>query len=302
MGGSTPRTTEIANIPDVSHRTKVFFAKNISRRKPHRPFSTLMFIDTHTHIYTDEFNDDRSEVVKRAMDAGAQRLLLPAIDEASLPALLDTCNLWPNLCRPMIGLHPTELPEEDFESTLKRFENLLSAPNNPFIAIGEVGIDLYWDTARRDDQIRTFNIQIQWAAKYHLPLIIHSRNAHREIVDTLLSYREKLHGGIFHCFGGTAEEAQELLAFQGFLLGIGGTVTFKKSTLPNVLAQCVPLERIVLETDAPYLAPTPHRGKRNEPAYIPLIVAKLAEIYQVTPEIIEAQTTANAQQLFGSKL
>lgn len=259
-----------------------------------------MFIDTHTHIYTEEFDDDRDEVVACARKAGAVALLLPAIDEASLPRLLNTCKRWPCFCFPMLGLHPTELPEKDVESVLARFEHLLDAQDSPFVAIGEVGVDLYWDTSRRDEQIRAFHRQAEWAAAKGLPLSIHCRNAHREIVDTLKPLREGLHGGVFHCFGGTADEARELLGFNDFCLGIGGVVTFKKSTLPQVLHECVPLDRIVLETDAPYLAPTPFRGKRNEPAYIALVVQKLAEVYQTTPEEIENQTTANARRVFSS--
>lgn len=256
-----------------------------------------MFIDTHTHIYLEEFDADREAIIARARAAGASKLLLPAIDETTLPRLLDTCNRWPDLCLPMLGLHPTELPKSNFMPVLERFERLLSAPGHPFVAIGEVGVDLYWDTTRRDDQLRAFRIQAEWAAKYRLPLIIHSRNAHREIVETLRPLRGKLSGGIFHCFGGTAEEARELLSFEGFCLGIGGTVTFKKSTLPHVLQTSVPLERIVLETDAPYLAPAPHRGKRNEPSYIPLVISKLAEVYGTTPQAVETRTTANARRL-----
>ncbi len=257
-----------------------------------------MFIDTHSHIYTEEFDADRAEVVERARQAGAQFLLLPAIDEITLPRLMDTCARWPDLCRPMLGLHPTELPEEGMLALLERFEQQLADPQSPYIAIGEVGMDLYWDTSRRDEQIQALTLQAGWAVKYGLPLIIHCRNAHRETVDTLLPFRDKLCGGIFHCFGGTAEEAQELLRFDGFYLGMGGVVTFKKSKLPQLLAECVPLERIVLETDSPYLAPTPHRGTRNEPSYIPLVVEKLSEIYQKTPAEIETVTTANARRLF----
>jgi TatD DNase family protein len=257
-----------------------------------------MFIDTHTHIYLEQFDSDRDAVIERARKAGVARLLLPAIDETTLPALLATCRHWPDICLPMLGLHPTELPEGDPTPLLERFEQLLAAPGSPFIAVGEVGVDLYWDTTRRDEQLRAFSFQTGWAVRYGLPLVVHSRNAHREIVDTLRPVRHSLSGGIFHCFGGTAEEARELLGFDGFCLGIGGTVTFKKSTLPQVLAQCVPIDRIVLETDAPYLAPSPHRGQRNEPSYIPLVIARLADIYDLTPAEVESVTTATALRLF----
>ena len=270
--------------------------RHYPRAAVHHP--RQMFIDTHTHIYTPEFDDDRHEVVERAVQAGAQYLLLPAIDEASLPQMEAVCAQWPTLCRPMIGLHPTELPD-DYMATLRRLHEKLDAPDAPFIAVGEVGVDLYWDTSRRDDQLRAFDIQVQWVVEHRLPLVIHARNAHREIVDTLTPYRDALCGGIFHCFGGDAAEAEELLSFEGFYLGIGGVVTFKKSTLHAVLEQVVPLARIVLETDAPYLAPMPHRGKRNEPSYIPLVAARLADVYGLSAEEIMAQTATQARTLFG---
>ena len=257
-----------------------------------------MFIDTHTHIYTEEFDADRAEVVGRAIAAGAEALLLPAIDEGSLQPLLDTCAAYPDLCFPMLGLHPTELPP-DPTPVLDRMERLLDAPGAPWIAIGEVGIDLYWDDTRRDEQIVVLERQARWAADRGLPLVIHSRNAHRPLVETLRPLANRLTGGIFHCFGGTAEEADELLrTFPTFMLGIGGVVTFKKSTLPQVLADAVPLDRLVVETDAPYLAPTPHRGHRNEPAFIPLVLQRLAEVYGCSAADIAAVTTANARRIF----
>lgn len=257
-----------------------------------------MFIDTHTHIYTEEFDEDRKEVLARARAAGAEALLLPNIDEASLPRMLRMCAEYPGFCFPMIGLHPTELPSNPVD-TLRRMKRMLDASPAPYIAIGEVGIDLYWDDSRKEEQIAALRQQAEWAVEYGLPLVIHSRSAHRELVDTLRPYAEKLSGGIFHCFGGTAEEAEELLTpFPRFVLGIGGVVTFRKSTLPEVLSAAVPLNRIVVETDAPYLAPTPHRGQRNEPSYIPLIISRLSEIYNCTPEDISRQTLANTLRIF----
>lgn len=255
-----------------------------------------MFIDTHTHIYADDFQEDREAVIARAIAAGARELLLPNIDEQSLPNLLALCQQYPKVCRPMLGLHSTEVPAAPDE-ILDRMEAMLTE-DHPFIAIGEVGVDLYWDASLREVQMEAFRRQATWAVKAKLPLVIHTRSAHREVVDTLLPLKEQLHGGIFHCFGGTAEEAQELLSFKDFYLGIGGVVTFKKSTLPEVLRTAVPLERIVLETDAPYLAPTPYRGKRNEPSYIPLIAATLATVYDTDIYTIYSVTTQNASQLF----
>lgn len=259
----------------------------------------MQFIDTHTHLYTEEFDADRKEMVERAREAGCCALLLPNIDEASVAPMLQMHRDYPTLCYPMMGLHPTELPA-DVAPTLQRMEALLNTPDHPFVAIGEVGIDLYWDTTRREEQIEVFRQQIAWAVQHRLPLVVHTRAAHRDVVDTLRPYAQDLVGGVFHCFGGTADEAHELLTtFPGFLLGIGGVVTFKKSALPEVLCTTVPKERVVIETDAPYLAPTPHRGKRNEPAYLPLVLQKLADVYQTSAEEIADITTQNAQRLFG---
>ena len=255
-------------------------------------------IDTHTHIYGEEFEEDRSAVVARALEAGVNMLLLPNIAADSWQPMLDLCAAHPGVCFPMLGLHPTDLPDHPAE-LLDRMELALVAPDHPYVAIGEVGIDLYWDDTREAEQIMALQRQAEWAIRFNLPLVIHSRSAHRQIVDTLLPYANELPGGIFHCYGGTAEEAEELLtSFPRFVLGIGGVLTFKKSTLPEVLREKVPLSRIVVETDAPYLAPTPHRGKRNEPAYLPLVVQKLAEIYGVTATEVDRITTATARRIF----
>lgn len=258
----------------------------------------LPFIDTHTHLYTEEFDADRDAVVGRAVEAGAVALLLPNLDEASLPALLRMCRDYPGLCRPMIGVHPTELPANP-APLLLRLERMLAEPGHPFVAVGEVGIDLYWDRTRRDEQIAVFRQQAEWSVRYGLPLVVHARAAHRETVETLLPLRDRLPGGVFHCFGGTEEEARELLSlFPQFMLGIGGVLTFKKSALPAVLRAAVPPERVVVETDAPYLAPHPHRGKRNEPAYVPLVLRKLSETYGLPPEEMAAQVLRNSLRLF----
>lgn len=260
----------------------------------------MTFIDTHTHIYTEEFDADRTDVIERARRAGAAALLLPNIDEASIEPMMALCNAHPDFCHPMMGLHPTELPA-DPSPVLDRMGAMLSEGTRAFVAVGEVGLDFYWDDSRRDEQIAVFERQIAWAERYGLPLVIHSRSAHRDLVDTLLPHREQLiRGGVFHCFGGTADEAGELLeTFPGFYLGIGGVVTFKRSSLPEVLAAEVPLERLLTETDAPYLAPVPYRGKRNEPAYIPMVLARLADIYHITMEAAAEITTQNARRLFS---
>lgn len=254
-----------------------------------------MFIDTHSHIYGEEFDADRDDVVRRAIEAGAEHILLPNIDANSVGPMLALCDDYPDLCRPMMGLHPTELPD-DPTPLLDQMERMLATGR--FIAVGEVGVDLYWDASRRDEQMAVFRRQAEWSIRYGLPLVIHSRSAHRELMEVLLPLRHELPGGIFHCFGGTADEALELLTFPGFVLGIGGVVTFKKSTLPDILRQHVPLERIVVETDAPYLAPTPHRGKRNETAFVPLVIDRLADIYDTTPDHVASVTTRTARALF----
>ena len=256
-----------------------------------------MFIDTHTHIYTEEFDVDRSEVVARAIQAGAKALLLPNIDAASINPMLQLCQEYPNFCYPMMGLHPTELPKDPLP-LLEQMKQMLQATDCPFVAVGEVGIDLYWDSSRRSEQIDTFRYQAEWADSLSLPLMVHSRAAHAELVSTLLPLKDSL-SGVFHCFGGSSEEAEELLRnFPHFMLGIGGVLTFKKSKLPSVLRSTVPLPRIVVETDAPYLAPTPHRGSRNEPSYIPLIIEKLSEIYELPTEEIEQTLLENTYKTF----
>lgn len=258
----------------------------------------LPFIDTHTHIYAEEFDSDREDVVSRAQAAGAQALLLPNIDEGSISPMLDLCRKHPGFCFPMMGLHPTELPADPFP-LLDRMEQMLQAADSPFVGIGEVGIDLYWDASRREAQIEVFRYQIEWSVRYGLPLVIHSRAAHNDIVETLRPYADRIPCGIFHCFGGSEAEACELADnFPQFMFGIGGVLTFKKSSLPAVLQGAVPLTRIVVETDAPYLAPAPYRGKRNEPAYIPLVLQKLAACYDLTPEETAAQCIANTRKLF----
>lgn len=259
-----------------------------------------MFIDTHTHLYTEEYADDRKEVIERAVTAGAKFILLPNIDAASIPQMEALCREYPGLCRPMMGLHPTELPEGDPTSLLDTMEKLIATRPGHYVAVGEVGLDFYWDRSRETDQIAAFERQIGWAEKYNLPLMIHSRSAHRELVNTLLPHADKVKAGVFHCYSGSKEEAEELLnRFPQFMLGIGGVVTFKKCKLPDTLKEVVPLSRIVLETDAPYLAPTPYRGKRNESAYIPLIIDYLAYIYNTSPKEVAQITTQNAIATFS---
>lgn len=254
-------------------------------------------IDTHSHIYGPEFDEDRELVVERARQAGVERILLPNINEASIVPMLSLCQSYPGYCYPTMGLHPEDVAE-DYLQVLDRMEERLKEPSHPYVAVGEVGLDFYWDASRATQQIDAFARQIEWAVRYKLPLVIHSRNAHAELVQAIRPYASEGLTGIFHCFGGTVEEAQELLTFEGFVLGIGGVSTFKKSPLPEVL-QNVPLQRIVLETDAPYLAPVPYRGKRNESAYVAEVMRKVAEIYNVTPAEVENVTNANVMHVFS---
>lgn len=254
-------------------------------------------IDTHSHIYEPEFDADREAVVQRAREAGVECILLPNINAGSITPMLDLCRRHPGYCFPMLGLHPEDVVPATYKQVLADMVKLLDDPNHPYIAIGEVGLDYYWDQSNAREQEAAFRTQIEWAIRYHLPLMIHSRSAHRQLVAAMTEYQDEDLSGVFHCFGGTPEEAQELLQFPGFVLGIGGVLTYKKSTLPEVLT-VVPLERIVLETDAPYLAPVPHRGKRNESAFVVEVLRKVACIYNVSESHVETVTNRNAKRIF----
>lgn len=256
-----------------------------------------MLIDTHSHIDGEEFDDDRDEVVKRAKDVGVGTILIPNVNAVGLDKMLQICTQHPGYLYPMIGLHPEDV-KQDYVDVLDDMEKRI-VDGHPFVAVGEVGLDFYWDTTYREEQMEAFDRQVQWAVKYHLPLMIHCRSAHQEMIDVLERYRDCGLKGVFHCFTGTEEEAQRLLSFDGFLLGIGGVLTFKKSKLPDVLANAVPLHRIVLETDAPYMAPVPHRGKRNESAFVVEVAKCLAGVYQVAQSEVEDVTTRNAIEMFG---
>ncbi len=253
-------------------------------------------IDTHSHIYEPVFDADREEVIVRARQAGVECILLPNINAQSIGQMLDMCCRNPGYCFPMLGLHPEDIGE-DYVQVLADMKALLDAPGHPYIAIGEVGLDYYWDKSKVKEQDEVFRTQIEWAIEYRLPLMIHCRSAHRRLVETMSEYRDEALSGVFHCFGGTAEEALELLQFPGFMLGIGGVVTYKNSPLPKTL-QSVPLERIVLETDAPYLTPVPYRGKRNESAYVVEVLRKVAYIYNVSEQEAESVTNSNAKRIF----
>lgn len=251
------------------------------------------YIDTHVHLYSKEFKNDLAKVINDALSNGVNRMLMPNVDVDSMAPMKQIAISYPRNCFPMMGLHPCYV-KEDFLRQLQQMKNELDAAS--FVAIGEIGLDLYWDKTFFEQQKEALVIQATWGIEKKLPIAIHSRNATKEAIQTLQPLVCEELTGVFHCFVGTVEEAREILDM-GFYLGIGGVSTFKNGGLDQVLPH-LPLDRIVLETDAPYLAPIPFRGKRNESAYIPYIAKKVAEIYQLPLEDVARTTTGNAQRLF----
>lgn len=255
-----------------------------------------MFIDTHTHLDGEEFAADRAEVMARAREAGVGKVFLPAIDIKSTEAILDVCRQYPGYAYPMVGLHPEEV-RADWREVLAQMKQYLK-PENHFIAIGEVGLDYYWSREFEQEQLDAFEEQVKWSVETRLPLMIHCRKGQNEMVQLLRRYKNDLPGGVFHCFTGNEHEAEELLQFDRFVLGIGGVLTFKKSHLPEVLPAVVPLDRIVIETDSPYMAPVPMRGQRNESAYVKFVLQRLAEVYGVSDDAVAEATNAAAKRIF----
>ena len=254
-------------------------------------------IDTHSHIFSEEFNDDLPEVIGRAREIGVTHIFMPNIDDTSVQAMLDVCRQYPGYCFPMLGFHPTSVEGTADIYKVRELKKYL-VPGHPYIAIGEVGMDLYWDKTWLKEQQQILDEQIQWALEWNLPLVIHCREAFPELFQVMQPYKNTSLRGVFQSFTGTADEAAELLEYEHFLIGINGVVTFKKSTLPEALAG-VPLSKLVLETDAPYLAPVPFRGKRNEPSYVKRVALKLAELYGVEIGEVERKTVENALKLFN---
>ena len=252
-------------------------------------------IDTHSHIFEPDFADDLPEVIARAKEIGVEKIFMPNIDDTSVDAMLGVCSQYPGYCFPMLGFHPTSV-DADAMPKVKEMKKRLTE-GHPYIAIGEVGLDLYWDKTYIKEQQMVLEEQIQWALEWELPLVIHCREAFPELFDVLKPYKETKLTGVFHSFTGTVNEAMELLDYSRFMVGINGVVTFKKNTLPEAL-KVLPLERLVLETDSPYLAPVPFRGKRNESSYVKRVAVKLAELYGVEIGEVERQTTANALKVF----
>lgn len=256
----------------------------------------IQFIDTHTHLDGTEFDADRDEVMERARAAGVSKVFLPAIDLKSVETVLAVSRKYEGYAYPMIGLHPEEVGA-DWENVLHRMREYI-VPGHPFIAIGEVGLDFYWTRDNEREQLAAFERQVEWSVETRLPLMIHCRKAQNEMVAVMRRYQNELPGGVFHCFTGNEKEAEQLLEFQNFVFGIGGVLTFKKSHLPEVLPASVPLSRIVLETDSPYMAPVPKRGERNESAYVEFVLKRLAEAYGVEDEEVARQTNENVERVF----
>ena len=252
-------------------------------------------IDTHSHIFESDFLDDLPEVITRAKEVGVQKIFLPNIDDTTVDAMLEVCSQYPGYCYPMLGFHPTSV-DADALKKVKEMKKRLTK-GHPYIAIGEVGLDLYWDKTYIKEQKQVLEEQIQWALEEDLPLVIHCREAFPELFEVLRPYKETKLSGVFHSFTGTVEEAEELVGYTRFMIGVNGVVTFKKSTLPDAL-KIIPMERLVLETDSPYLAPVPFRGKRNETSYVKRVALKLAELYEMEIGEVERQTTANALKVF----
>jgi TatD DNase family protein len=255
----------------------------------------MQFVDTHCHLDGEEFREDLEAVITRAREAGVAAIGIPGINLQSLDTVIDVCHRYPNYCYPMLGLHPEDV-KADWREVLERIK---AAITPEVIAIGEVGLDYYWSREFEKEQLEAFEEQVRWAVELQLPLMIHCRKAQNEMVAIIKKYQKDLPGGVFHCFTGNEHEAEELLQFDRFVLGVGGVSTFKKSHLPEVLPAVVPLDRIVLETDAPYMAPVPKRGERNEPAYVAYVLKRLAEAYGVSEDELAQKTNDNCKKVLN---
>jgi TatD DNase family protein len=254
----------------------------------------MILVDTHAHIYADDFNDDRVEIIQRARQAGIGSILMPAIDSSTHNAMLSLEEDNPGYCRSMMGIHPCSVKDnyrDELRIAAGHFER------RKVIAVGETGLDFYWDLSFKEQQYEAFHEQARWALHYDIPIVIHSRNSTDECIDVIAQHQKGKLRGVFHCFSGNLEQAKKIIGL-GFYLGIGGVLTFKNSGL-DAVARELDLENVVLETDAPYLAPVPFRGKRNEPSYIAHVADKLAAIKNIGKEEVGTITTANAQKLFG---
>ena len=255
----------------------------------------MQFIDTHAHIYDSQFKEDTQEVLEKAQEADVHRIYMPNIDHTSVDAMLELEHRYPQQCMAMMGLHPCSV-KKDFERELYQVEQWLS--QRPFAAVGEIGLDYHWDTTFKEQQQEALRVQIALAKQHHRPIVVHTRESLDDTLRIVEEHAEEGFTGVFHCFTGTVEEAQRIIEL-GFYVGLGGVSTFKNAHMNEVIPDIDP-KFIVLETDSPYLAPVPHRGKRNEPSYIPLIAQKIAEYRKVEVEEIAEQTTQNALKLFAA--
>jgi len=254
----------------------------------------MYLIDSHSHLFTEEFDPDRALVIQRAQEAGIRLFCLPNIDVESIERLHQVAGQYPDCCFPMMGLHPTSV-KADYQQDLEIIKTELS--KRKYIAIGEIGLDLYWDQTYIKEQIQAFEEQLQWSIEWDLPVAIHTREAFPQVFESLNKTGVNRLRGVFHSFGGSREELETIARYKNFMIGINGVITYKKANFRDYLP-LFPLERIILETDSPYLPPTPFRGKRNEPAYLLNIVAKLAEVYNLPVETVAAITTENTRRLF----
>ena len=255
----------------------------------------MEFIDTHTHLFASQFDSDRNDVINHAINAGVKKMLLPNIDSTTTEKMLSLSKKFPNNCFPMIGIHPCSVKKENFKDEIKHVEEKIK--NEKFVAVGEIGIDLYWESSTIEYQKIVFENQIKLAKKYNLPIVIHTRNSFNEAIKIVEKLNDENLSGVFHCFSGGLDEAKRIIDLNNFYLGIGGVVTFKNGGIDKFLNQ-IPLTSIVLETDAPYLAPHPHRGRRNKSSYLKIIADKIAKIYDLPLEKIADQTTTNARSVF----
>lgn len=256
----------------------------------------MKLVDSHSHLFLEDFTEDLTQVIVRAREAGVTHIFMPNIDSTTIKPMLRVCSEYKDYCYPMIGLHPTSV-NADFEQELNVVAKELASANI-YVAIGEIGMDLYWDKTFLKEQQIALDRQIKWALEYNLPIVIHCREAFDYIYKVLEPYKSTSLRGIFHSFTGTLKEADRIMEFPNFLIGINGVVTFKKSTLPDVL-KYIPLNRIVLETDSPYLTPVPNRGKRNESANVKDTLIKVSEVYCKSPEMVAQATSENALKVFG---
>lgn len=254
----------------------------------------MNIIDTHSHIYEPDFDNDIDEVISRAKQAGIEAILLPNIDRESAVRVHRLYENFTGFCFPMMGLHPTSVTA-DWQSDLSEIKKYFS--ENQYVAIGEIGIDLYWDKSLEKEQRSAFEEQLRWSIEFNLPVAIHSRDAITQCIECIKNIGAEKLSGVFHSFGGTLDELEAILELKNFLLGINGVVTFKNSNMTEVLRQ-TDLSNIIVETDSPYLAPVPYRGKRNESSYVVKVIEKLAEIYNITPAEVADVTTVNAKKLF----